>query len=71
MTDLMVQSQLAKLEAKNVPSAQLEQMEKVMRAMSRPPIQAALGFLGTMRFCTLISLGTSAFLRRDAREVLG
>jgi MFS family permease len=68
LTDLIVQVQVEKLEAKGVASAQIEQVEKIVRAMSRPPIQAAFGFLGGMFFGTVISLVTSAFLQRPARD---
>lgn len=68
LTDLMVQSQVAKFEAKGMSSAQIEQVEKGIRAFSRPPIQAALGFIGGMIFGTVISLITSAFLQRQARD---
>ena len=68
LTDLIVQTQMAKLEARGMPSAQIETAEKMIRAFSRPPIQAAIGFLGAMVFGTVISLITSAFLQRQARD---
>lgn len=68
MTDIIVQSQLEKMEAKGMSGVQLEQAEKMIRIMTNPPIQAAFGFLGGMFFGTVISLITSAFLKRPARD---
>lgn len=64
--DVMVQAQSDKLAAKGVGAAQLEQMEKGMRFMMKPPILAVFGFLQGMFWGTIISLVTSAFLKRSA-----
>lgn len=63
--DVMVQAQTTKLEAKGIGSAQIEQMEKGMRFMMKPPLLAAFGFLQSMVWGTLIALITAAFLRRQ------
>jgi len=68
LTELIVQNQITKMEARGIPSAQLEQAEKMIRTWSRPPIQAAFGFLGGMLFGTVIALISSAFLQRPARD---
>ncbi len=70
LTDIIVQSQMEKMEAKGMSGVQLEQVEKVTRMMTKPPIQAAFGFLGGMFFGTIISLVTSAFLKKPARDEL-
>ena len=64
--DVLVQAQADKLEAKGVSSAQIEQMEKGMRFMMKPPLMAVFNFLGAMFWGTLIALITSAFVRRPA-----
>lgn len=64
--DVMVQAQTDKLVAKGVGSTQIEQMEKGMRFMMKPPILAVFGFLQGMFWGTLIALITSAFLKRPA-----
>ena len=64
--DVMVQAQSDKLAAKGMSSTQIEQMEKGMRFMMKPPILAVFGFLQGMFWGTIISLITSAFLKRPA-----
>lgn len=66
MTDLIVQAQIAKWEAMNMPAARMEQAEGMMRKMMSPPIQACFGFVFGMIFGTIISLITAAFLKRPA-----
>jgi len=43
-TDVIIQAQLAKMEAKGMQGAQLEQAEKVVRMMMKPGIQPCLDF---------------------------
>ena len=69
VTDIMVQMQMDKIEAKGVTGARLEQAEKMTRMFMQPAIFALVGFLGGLFWGTLISLVTSAFLRRKASEV--
>lgn len=70
MTDITVQAQLDKLEAKGLSGARLEQVEKMTRMMTKAPVQAAFGFLGGMFFGTIVSLVTAAFLKRPALDEL-
>ena len=70
MRDLMVQAQVAKWEAMNMPAASMAQAESMMRKMMSPPIQAVFGFGFGMFFGTLISLVTSAFLKRPSPDTL-
>ena len=70
MSDLIVQAQIAKWEAMNMPAARMEQAESMMRKMMSPPIQACFGFLAGMFFGTIISLISAAFLKRPATEEL-
>jgi predicted DNA repair protein MutK len=66
--ELMVQAQINKLEAAGMSSERIEQAEKVMRTMMNPALQAVLGILIGMLFCTIISLIAAAFLKRPATE---
>lgn len=65
-TDIIVQAEIAKLEAKGLPPAQIEQVEKVVRAMSGPVAQVIMGFFGGLLFGTVISLIAAAILKRPA-----
>ena len=47
---------------------QLEQAEKMTRMFMKPAMFAVVGFLGGLFWGTLISLVTSAFLKRKATE---
>jgi hypothetical protein len=49
-------------------AAQIEQVTRITRTLTKPPIQAALGFLASMFFGAIISLITSAFLQRHALD---
>lgn len=66
ISDIIVQAEIAKLEAKGLGGAQLEGAEKMIRAMTGPVAYAAMGFLGGFFFGTLISLVAAAFLKRPA-----
>ncbi len=68
--DIIVQAQLDKLEAKGLSGAQLERAEKSIRFFLKPGITMALGFLGGIFWGTVISLISSAFLKRPAVEEL-
>ncbi len=68
MQDLIMQAQIDKLEAKGLSSAQIEGAEKFMRMMMKPPVQAVMGLVAGLFFSLLISLVTSAFLKRPAVE---
>ncbi len=65
-SDVILQAQLRDLEAKNLPVAQAEAAEKMMRAMSGPTAQVVMGFFGGLFFGTIISLVAAAFLKRPA-----
>ena len=65
MTEVILQSQIAKMEESGVPSTQIENAQAMMRRMMHPGIQAAFAFFGTILFGVVISLITSAFLKRS------
>jgi hypothetical protein len=68
LTDLILQSQATQMEAKGMSAAQIEQMQKVSRLFVSPGMQAVFAFVGSMIFGTIISLITSACLKRSAFE---
>lgn len=70
MTDLMVQAQLDKMEAKGMSGAQLEQAEKGIRMFMKPAFMAVFGFIAGLFWGTIISLITSIFLKRKAVEAV-
>lgn len=65
-TEVLVQSQLAAAEQKGMPPEQLDQMESVMRMMSKPAIQAAMGLFFGFLFGFVVSLIVAIFMRRPA-----
>lgn len=66
ISDVIVQAEIAKLEAKGLSGAQLEGAEKVIRAMTGPVAYTVMGCLGGLLFGTVISLVAAAFLKRPA-----
>jgi hypothetical protein len=66
--DIMIQGELAKLEAKGVSSAQIEQAEGMIRMMMGPIPQGLIGFCIGLIIWTLISLIVAAFVRRTAAD---
>lgn len=66
MNELIVQSEIAKLEAKGMGSAEIETAESVMRKMMNPVLQSIFALIGTVFFGFIVSLITSAFLKRPA-----
>lgn len=70
LAEVIVQAQLDKLEAKGLSGAQLEGAEKSIRFFLKPGMTAVFGFIGGVFWGTVISLVTSAFLRRPAVEEL-
>lgn len=65
MTDVILQSQVAKMEEAGLPSDQIDNAQNMMRRMMHPAFQAVFAFLGTLFFGVIISLVTSAFLKRS------
>jgi hypothetical protein len=66
--DVIVQAQVAKWEAAGMSATRIEQAEGMMRKMMSPPIQMAIGFIMGMLFGTVISLISSAFLKRPSPD---
>jgi len=66
LSDLIEQAQVEKLEAKGVSGAQLDQAQHMIHMMTKPPVQAVVGFFIADFLGTLISLIAAAFLKRPA-----
>ena len=64
--DVIVQAQSAKLEARGLSGAQLEQAEKMTRIFTGPILSSCFNFLGGMFFGTIVSLIVAAFVKRPA-----
>ena len=69
-SDVIVQAQADKLEAKGLSADKIEQIQKMSAPFMKPPMQMAFGFLGGMFFGTIISLISAAFLKRPPSEEL-
>ncbi len=65
MTDVIIQSQIAQLEASGMSSSQIESAEAITRKMMHPAVQAAFAFVFGFIFNLVIALITSAFLKRS------
>lgn len=66
--EIMVQSELAKAQAKGVSSDQLEKAEGMIRMFMGPIPQGIVGFCIGLIIWTLISLIVAAFIRRAAQD---
>jgi hypothetical protein len=64
--DTIVQAQVSKLEAKNVPADRIEAVEKIIRRMSSPEIQAGAAFIMALLINTFVALIVAAFSKRPA-----
>jgi membrane protease YdiL (CAAX protease family) len=69
MMDVAAQAQIDKWEKAGMSSSQIDTAEKMMRKMMSPGLQAVFGFIGGLFFSLIISLITSAFLKRPAEAV--
>ncbi len=66
--EMLVQAQMAKLEADGMAANQIEAAEAVMRKVMHPALQAVFGLVGGTVYGTIIALITSIFLRRGATD---
>jgi hypothetical protein len=64
--ELIVQGELAKMEARGMSSTQIEQAEGMVRMMTGPIPQGIIGLIMGLIFWTLIGLIIAAFIRRPA-----
>ena len=67
-TEIIVQAQLDKMEAKGMSGTQLEQAEKGIRMFMNPIFTGCFVFLGSLFWGTVISLVAAAFLKRPSTE---
>jgi hypothetical protein len=68
LSDVMVQFQLNKLQAKGISGDQLDRAEHMMRLFSGPGVMAGFNCIGTLVVGTVIVLIVAAFCRREATE---
>lgn len=68
-TEVIIQAQLDKMEAKGMSSAQMEQAEKGVRFFMGPIMMSCFVFIGGIFWGTILSLITAAFLKRKATGV--
>jgi hypothetical protein len=66
MIDVIVDSQIAKMESQGIPDAQIQAAEGMIRMMSGPVAQGIFGLLGGFFFTFIIALIVAAFLKRPA-----
>jgi len=69
MNDLVIQAQVAKMEARGLSGDRLEQVERSLRMVTHPAVQAFFSCLATLFFGTLVSLIAAAFLKRPEPPV--
>ena len=66
--EVMIQAQTAKMQSTGLSADQIDKATQFMRVMTRPAIQAVMGFFGGIIFSMIISLIAAAFLKRKAVE---
>jgi hypothetical protein len=66
LAEIRIQDAIAKFQAKGIPDAQIDTMEKGMRFMAAPAIQTLSGLIGAFIFGVILSLIIAAFLKRPA-----
>ncbi|RXK53194.1 DUF4199 domain-containing protein [Oleiharenicola lentus] len=64
--EVVVQSEIAKMEAKGVPAAQIEQAEGMVRMMTGPVVQSIFALIFGFILCFMVALIVAAFVRRPA-----
>lgn len=62
--ELVVQGEIAKMEAKGIPSSQIEQAESVVRMMTGPVAQGIMAVIFGFIMTFILALIVSAFTRR-------
>ena len=67
-TEVMMQAQANKMEAKGLSADQIEKIQGMSAMFMKLPVLMVSGFLFNMFFGTVISLISAAFLKRDDRE---
>jgi len=67
MSEVLYQAQVAKLEAKGLPPARLEDAEKMMQRFFTPAVLTCFRVLGTFVWTLLLSLVVAIFFRKPAQ----
>jgi hypothetical protein len=68
MQEVIVESEIAKLEAKGVSMEQIDQAEGMIRMMTSPAASGIMGFIGAFIISVIISLIIAAILKRPAQD---
>ncbi|WP_221032333.1 DUF4199 domain-containing protein [Actomonas aquatica] len=68
MQEIVVESQMAAMEAQGAGADQMEAAEGMIRMMTNPALQFVFGLIGAFLFSFVISLIIAAFIRREATE---
>ncbi len=69
LQDLIVQAEVDKMQARGMSSAQIETAENIIRKMRNPAVQIVSYVFVGMFVSLLVSLITSAFLKREAAPI--
>lgn len=67
-TEVLLQDQMDKLQAKGMSGTQLDQAEKVTRMFMTPVAMTVMGLIFGVIFGVVVSLIVAAFLKRAARQ---
>ncbi len=65
--EVLVRSEIAKLEAKNLPADAIEGAEKFIRMMSNPAVSMVAGFIFGFIMSFIAALIVAAFIKRSAQ----
>ena len=66
--DMIIEGEIAKLEAKGLSAEQIDQAEGMIKMMTSPAASGIMGFLGAFIISVIICLIIAAFLKRPATE---
>jgi len=66
--EVIVEAQIRQMETRGVPSAQIEQAEGMIRAMTSPALQSVFGFVSGFATAFVLALVIAAFLKRPATQ---
>lgn len=66
--EVVIETQIAKMEEQGMGAAQIEQAEGMIRMMSGPAAQGVFGFIGGFVFSFIFALIIAAFLKRPAAD---
>lgn len=68
MQEVVIESEITKLEAKGMSAEQIDQAEGMIRMMTSPAASGIMGFIGAFVISVIISLIIAAILKRPAQD---